>query len=85
MPIAVDIDSLRPAVNSKVKPAVADDYMYEFDHPVELPTIDRLGTKLEANINPTRIANQFLDQLARATTAEKTGDIKLSDLFLEDG
>ena len=85
MPIAVDIDSPRPSVNLKAKPAVADDYMYEFDHPVELPTIDRLGTTLDANINPTRIANDFLVQLARATSADSAGENKLSDLFLEDG
>jgi hypothetical protein len=88
MPIAIDTAQTASApepTSFKDKPAVADDYMYEFDHPVALPTIQRLGTSFQADVNPTRIAGELLDRLARATSINGASDNKLSDLFLEDG
>jgi hypothetical protein len=85
MPIAIHTHAASVPASLKAKPAVADDYMYDFDHSVTLPTVNRLEASFEADVNPTRIATDFLDQLARATSQDGARDNKLSDLFLEDG
>lgn len=85
MPIAIDTQSAIAPAGLKAKPAVADDYMYEFNHPVALPTVDRLGASFQPEVNPTVVATAFLERLARITSSDDTRDERLSDLFLEDG
>jgi hypothetical protein len=68
---------------SPERKGVADDYMYEFEYPVELPTIDKYDVKLDDSSDARSIATAWLDAFTEA--AEHSDGEKFTSLFLVDG
>jgi hypothetical protein len=62
---------------------VADDYMYEFAYPVDLPTIDRYDVKLDSFQDPNQVATEWLRDFSSAMTS--CDGSKFAELFLPDG
>jgi cation diffusion facilitator CzcD-associated flavoprotein CzcO len=76
-----DIAGLKAKVAAK--PALPDNYMYDFEYNHALPTTDALGTKVPEDTDATKVAE---DLLAALSSALSKGDADaFTALFLEHG